>query len=290
MAELSADLAAKRDRLLHALAELGSCAVAFSGGLDSAVLAKAACLALKGQAVAVTGASASMAAGELDECKAVAGQIGIRHEILSTEELSNPAYRRNDGDRCYHCKADLFTRLDAYARQQGLAAVVDGSNADDQGDYHPGLRAARERNVHSPLAQCGFDKGRDPPTGPALGTARLEQAGDALLEQPHRLRRRGDAPAAGHDRSGRAIPAAGGASAARVRYHKGDVARIEVSLDDLPRLLEPDLAARLIEHLKQAGFKFIALDLEGFRSGSLNEMLRGQLLLRNDGHDQHRQG
>ena len=136
----------------------GSCAVAFSGGLDSSVLAKAAQLALGDRAVAVTGRSASMAAGELDEAAELARQIGIRHETVATGELSLPAYQANQPDRCYHCKMELFARVEEVAGRFGAAVVADGSNQDDQGDYRPGLQALRERNVRSPLAECGFTK------------------------------------------------------------------------------------------------------------------------------------
>ena len=140
--ELSAELAEKRDRLLRLLRGYGSCAVAFSGGLDSAVLAKAAQLALGDRAVAVTGFSASMAASEADEAERLARQIGIRHETIATGELSLPAYQANQADRCYHCKTELFTEVEQVAKRLGMAVVADGSNHDDQGDYRPGLRAA----------------------------------------------------------------------------------------------------------------------------------------------------
>ncbi len=153
-----AELAAKRDHLLDLLRSYGSCAVAFSGGLDSTVVAKAAQLALGDRAVAVTGVSASLAGGELDECVALARRIGIRHEVLHTDELSIPGYQENNGNRCYFCKSELFLKVEQLARRLGVAVVCDGTNLDDRGDHRPGMRAGRERQVHSPLAECELGK------------------------------------------------------------------------------------------------------------------------------------
>jgi len=278
MAELPADLAAKRDQLIELLKSFGSCAVAFSGGLDSTVLAKAAQLALGDRAVAVTGASASLAAGELEECRALAARIGIRHEVIQTEELSNPEYLKNSSDRCYHCKTELFARVETIAGQLRVAVVADGSNWDDQAEHRPGLKAARDRRVRSPLAECRLTKTElralaaawelpiwEKPATPCLSSRiaygeRVTPERLAMVDKAERfLRGKGFQPL-------------------RVRYHKGDLARIEVAPDAIGRLLDPEFRREVLRELKAAGFKYVSIDLEGFRSGSMNEVLPAESL------------
>jgi pyridinium-3,5-biscarboxylic acid mononucleotide sulfurtransferase len=267
-------LDAKRDALLAQLRLLESCAVAFSGGVDSAVVAKAAALALGDRAVAVTGTSASLAAGELESAEEVARLIGIRHEVIATDELASPDYARNAPDRCYHCKTELYSQLERLLPKLGVQAIVSGANADDLGDYRPGLQAAAEHQIHSPLADCGITKVEvrelaaawglpvwDKPATPCL-SSRIAY-GEAVT--PERLSM--------IDRAEQFLRARGLGNL-RVRYHRGDLARIEVPQDDLLRLCDADLRRELTADLRRLGFKFVTLDLEGFRSGSLNQLVQ----------------
>src|SRR6059058_5289395 len=155
---LSGELTGRRDRLLEVLRGTGGCAVAFSGGIDSTVVAKAAQLALGERAVAVTADSPSVARSELDDARRLAALIGIRHEVVATEEFSNPDYLRNDGSRCYFCKDELYSRVEALLPRLGVGVICSGANLDDQGDYRPGLKAAADHGVRHPLVEAGFRK------------------------------------------------------------------------------------------------------------------------------------
>ncbi len=267
------ELTAKRERLLSLLRDLGSCAVAFSAGIDSTVVAKAAQLALGDTAVAVTGTSASLAAGELDEARRIAALIGIRHEIIATEEFTRPEYRRNAPDRCYHCKTELYTQMEGVVARLGVAAIVNGANLDDLGDYRPGMKAAGEHQVLSPLAECGFTKADvrelahhwqlptwDKPASPCL-SSRIAYGEEvtptrlAMIDAAEQYLRMQGLPTV------------------RVRYHRGDVARLEVPADAIARLASDAFRGPLVARLKDLGFKYVTLDLEGFRSGSLNALV-----------------
>lgn len=266
-------LAAKREALLAALAALPRCAVAYSGGVDSAVVAKAAQLALGDRALAVTGVSPSLAEGELDEARAVAERIGIRHFVIQTDEFSSDAYVRNAPDRCYHCKTELYTQMTRRLAEWGNPVIVNGANADDTHDYRPGMNAAAEHQIRSPLAECGITKAEvrqlaaewdlpiwDKPATPCL-SSRVAY-GEAVT--PERLRM--------IDRAEQFLRARGFVSL-RVRYHTGDVARIEAPPADLARFCELEFRRELIAEFKALGFKFVTIDLEGFRSGSLNQLV-----------------
>jgi uncharacterized protein len=281
------ELTAKRDALLELIGGYESCAVAFSGGIDSTVVAKAAQLALGPRAVAVTGTSASLAAGELEEARELARLIGIRHEVIATDEFSNPDYLRNAPDRCYHCKTELYTQIEGLAERLGVAVVLNGANLDDLGDYRPGMNAAAEHGVASPLAECGFRKDDvralaaewelptwDKPAAPCLSSrvaygqevtperlAMIDQAEQFLREVGLRM--------------------------LRVRYHGGDVARLEVPLDALAKLCDATLREQLVARLKSIGFKYVTLDLEGFRSGSLNALVPIESLSQGIAADKH---
>ena len=262
-----------RNRLLDTLRSYESCLVAFSAGVDSTVVAKAAQIALGERAVAATGTSASLASGELDEARHLARLIGIRHEIIETDEFAEPNYLRNAPDRCYHCKTELYTQLEPLARRLGLAVIVNGANADDRGDYRPGMNAAQEHHVRSPLLECGLTKSEvrelaaawalpvwDKPASPCL-SSRVAYGEEVT---PDRL--------AMIDRAEHYLRQLG-LRTVRVRYHRGDLARLEVPAESIGRLAEPAVRTGLLETLMQIGFKYVTLDLAGFRSGSHNEAL-----------------
>jgi len=248
--------------------------VAFSGGVDSALVAKAAVLSLGDAAVAVTGTSASLAAGELEAAEKLAKLIGIRHVVIPTDELNSLEYLRNAPDRCYHCKTELYTQVQRLLPQLKVRTIVNGANADDLGDYRPGMRAASEHRIHSPLADCGITKAEvrelaagwglpvwDKPATPCL-SSRIAYGEEVT---PDRL--------AMIDRAEQFLRARGLVNL-RVRYHKGDLARIEVPIAELPRLCDGELRRELTAELRRLGFKFVTLDLEGFRSGSLNQLVQ----------------
>ena len=267
------DLTGKRTALLQSLAALPGCAVAFSGGVDSAVVAKAARIALGDRAMAVTGVSASLAEGELDQATELAGAIGIRHIIVTTDEFDSDDYVRNAPDRCYHCKTELYSQMLRRLEEWGQPTIVNGANADDVNDYRPGMLAATENQIRSPLAECDITKAEvrqlaadwglsvwDKPATPCL-SSRVAY-GEAVT--PERLQMIDQ---------GEQFLRQQGFCSLRVRYHAGDLARIEVAASDLPRFCELDFRRQLVAHFKQLGFKFITIDLEGFRSGSLNQLV-----------------
>ncbi len=273
MNQLTVDLAAKRDQLLALVSSYGSCAVAYSGGVDSAVVAKAAQLALGNAAVAVTGVSASLADGELEQAAALAAEIGIRHERLVTDELVNPAYAANAPDRCFHCKSELYTQLATLAVRLGVKEIASGTNLDDLGDYRPGLAAAAASGIRQPLADCGITKTdvralaaawnlrvADKPASPCL-SSRIAY-GQAVT--PDRLRMIDLAEQ---------IVRSLGIAICRVRYHAGDVARIEVPTESIATLLALATNAMLQDEFARLGFASLSIDPAGFRSGSLNESL-----------------
>lgn len=280
MAELSETVSAKCEQLLRLLADFGSCAVAFSGGVDSAVVAKAARLALGDSAVAVTGTSAALADGELAAARDLANTIGVRHIVISTEEFANPAYVANNPDRCYQCKTELYSQLGNVKERLDVEVVVNGANADDLGDYRPGMRAADENSVRSPLAECGFTKQdirelaaawslpvADKPATPCLSS----RVAYGLAVTPERLQRIDRAEQFLHSLGFREL---------RVRLHEGDMARIEVPATEIAELSEPEIRRAVVEEFEQLGFKFITLDLAGFRSGGFTKLVPSEMLRR----------
>jgi uncharacterized protein len=270
---LTPELLARRDRLLRILRELGRVAVAFSGGIDSTVVARAAYLALGDDAVAVTADSPSVPRSELAEAVELARQIGIRHRIVSTDEFSDADYVRNDGTRCYYCKSELYSRIETLLPELQAEVICSGANLDDLGDYRPGLTAAAEHAVRHPLQEAGLTKADvralarswglptwDKPASPCL-SSRLAPGVEVTRARTARVE------------AAEAHLKALGLRELRVRLHEGELARIEVPAAELPRLAEPAVREALVKRLKELGFAFVTLDLEGFRSGSLNSLV-----------------
>jgi uncharacterized protein len=258
--------------LVGHLRPLGSAVVAFSGGADSALVAWAAHRALGDRALAVTARSESLSEGEAAAARALAERIGIRQEEITYSELAIPGYADNTPDRCYVCKGELFRRLAVIAGERGLAAVLDGTNADDLGDFRPGRRAAEELAVRSPLSELGWGKAAirealrelelpvwDKPSSPCL-SSRVPY-GDPITRE--KLEQIGRAEAALRELGFREL---------RVRHH-GSTARIELPRAEMGRVLADGLAEEIVRRVREAGFAFVALDLEGLRSGSLNRLL-----------------
>jgi pyridinium-3,5-biscarboxylic acid mononucleotide sulfurtransferase len=268
------DIVTKAERLLTVMRSLSDgVAVAFSGGIDSTVVAKAAFLGLGNRAIAVTADSPSVARRELDDARRLAALIGIRHEVIPTGEFDNPDYQRNDGSRCYHCKSELYDQIIARREELGVSVVCSGANLDDLGDYRPGLTAAAERGIRHPLQEAGFTKADvravaqhwdlptwDKPASPCL-SSRLAPGLAVTTERTARVE-----AAEGYLKDL-------GLRDCRVRLHEGELARIEVPVTELPRLAATEVREGLARHLRELGFRFITLDLEGFRSGSLNDLV-----------------
>ena len=270
---LTPDLLARRDRLLEILRGMGRVAVAFSGGIDSTVVAQAAYLALGENAIAVTADSASVPRAEVEEATELARRIGIRHRIVQTDEFNDPDYIRNDGTRCYYCKSELYQRIETLLPELQANAICSGANLDDLGDYRPGLTAAAEHAVRHPLQEAGMSKADvralarswdlptwDKPASPCL-SSRLAPGVEVTRERTARVE------------AAESYLKGLGLRELRVRLHEDELARIEVPVAELPRLAEPAVREALVRRLKELGFRFVTLDLEGFRSGSLNTLV-----------------
>ena len=264
-------LDAKLDALRRELAATGGLMVAFSGGADSAFLLAAAGQALGDRAVAATGVSPSLAEAELADARALTAELGLRHLVVATHEGERPGYLRNGPDRCFFCKDELFEVLGPLAAAEGLALAV-GTNTDDLGDHRPGQRAAATHGVLTPLVTAGFSKAEVRAASRRMGLRTADKPAAACLASrvaygvqvtPARLSRVERAEA---------LLRSFGLAQLRVRDH-GDLARVEVPVDALGTLVEPDRRARLVAGLHDLGFTWVTLDLDGFRSGSMNAAL-----------------
>ena len=263
---------AKQQRLELLLGQLGSVVVAFSGGVDSAYLAVVATRTLGSRALAVTGDSPSYPDNHRQLARQIAGDFRIAHEFVLTDELARDGYRANAGDRCFHCKTELYGTLSALARSRGFACVVDGTNADDRGDYRPGRAAARDHAVRSPLDEVELGKDDIRALSHALGMRTWDEPASACLSSriPHHVEV--TAPKLQQIERAESAVRALGFRVFRVRHHE-QVARLEIARDEMARALEPDIATQLVTALKAAGYQHVSLDLQGYRQGSLNEPL-----------------
>ncbi|MBM79213.1 MAG: TIGR00268 family protein [Planctomycetaceae bacterium] len=266
----------KEQQLLAILTAYGRVAVAFSAGVDSTVVAKAAQIACGDDSVAITANSPSLATGELEAAVSLAKQIGIRHQIIETEEFETESYTQNASDRCFHCKTELYDQIDAIRPSLNVDVVVNGANVDDQGDYRPGMQAARNHEVRSPLIEAGINKADvrelarrwnlpiwDKPASPCL-SSRIAYGVEVTPERVARI-----------DQAEAYLKTEFGIRELRVRHEANNLARIEVPTAYLSKLAES--AAAISRRLKELGFQYVTIDLEGFRSGSMNEVITLEL-------------
>ena len=264
---------AKQEVLFAALRRLDSLLVAFSGGADSAYLAWAAHQVLADRALAITALSASFSRHDRDEAEKFIASTGLRHQFIETRELENPLYVANNADRCYHCKDELFDQMDSLARSREFAAIAYGINADDTRDFRPGHRAAHEHHVLAPLLEAELPKSEIRFLSQRAGLSTWNRPASACLSSrvpygtavtPDLLDKIDRAEAVLRALDFRQF---------RVRAH-GELARIEIALDELTRGFDPAISQKITDGVKSAGFSFVTLDLEGYRQGSLNSVLK----------------
>jgi uncharacterized protein len=263
----------KQQHLLELLRNMGRVIVAYSGGTDSAYLAWAAHQALGDNAVAITADSASIPESHKRDAEAFVSQFGIRHEYIETHEFENPDYVRNDANRCFHCKDELFTVLEKLAADRGFSNIVYGVNCDDLGDYRPGQRAANLHRVKAPLVDAGLTKAEIRELSRQAGLPTWDRPAAACLSSriPY-----GTPVTIQNIRTveiGEEEIKALGFRQFRTRFH-GELVRIEIAPDELPRALNVVMTRRLTAIFKRLGYKYVTLDLEGYRQGSLNEVLQ----------------
>jgi uncharacterized protein len=263
-------LATKVDRLHQLLGETGGAIVAYSGGTDSSLVAAVAARALGDRAVAVTAVSPSLPPGEADEARRTAAILGIRHRVVRTREAENPAYLANGIDRCYHCKTELYDVLAAVAAEGDYPTVLSGANLDDLGDFRPGLRAAQEHGVRHPLIEAEMSKREVREAARELGVPTWDKPASACLSS--RIEFGVTITVEELSKVGRAerVLKDLGFRQCRVRVHGSDLIRVEVEASEVARLAQPEIRQEVVTRLKSLGWRFVTLDLEGFRSGSMN--------------------
>lgn len=269
----TSDLAAKESTLFDVLRRLERVIVAYSGGTDSAYLAWAAQRVLGDGAIAVTADSASIPTSHKRDAEAFARECGFRHEYIDTYEFENPDYVKNDKDRCFHCKDELFVRLEAFAQARGYAHIIYGVNKDDLGDYRPGQRAAKLHNVKAPLVEAGLTKAEIRELSRRAGLSTWDRPAAACLSSRVPYGTPVTVATIKTIEQGEEAIRALGFKQFRVRFH-GDLVRIEIAKDELAKALSEKNARAFTAIFKQLGFLYVTLDLEGYRQGSLNAALR----------------
>src|SRR4026209_1880605 len=270
--DLPMNLTTKEERLRKIFRELDSVIVAYSGGVDTSYVAYVANDELGPRAVCITGESASLPEYQRAEIDNIVQKFGFQHEVIRTEELEHPGYRANNPDRCFFCKDELHTKLESVARSRGIKSIVDGSTLDDLGDYRPGRRAASQHAVRSPLIEAGLSKSEvrelsrratlptwDKPASPCL-SSRIAYGTTVTIERLNKVDR------------GEEILREFGFREFRVRHHD-TLVRLEIAAGEMDRVLSKEVFEKLAARFRELGFKYVTLDLQGFRSGSMNEVL-----------------